>query len=311
MMTAVCLNPAIDRTASVAALTPGGLNRVIASRSDAGGKGVNVAVTLARLGEEAACLAFLPRENSRLLEEKLRSEGVAGAGVPLAGAIRTNLKVLDESRGEITEINESGAPVNRAQLDDMASLIERYAAKSDYLILSGSLPPGCPGSFYREIMERVAPLPCRVALDADAKGLREGLRARPYLVKPNRHELEELTGAPLNDLEAIGRAARALTEGGVGVAAVSLGSEGALVTDGASSLFAPRVAVTPRSTVGAGDAMLAGLAAGLRRGLPLCEAFRLSVACAAASVTSEGTGLICRETVEALLPQVRIDPISI
>ena len=121
MMTAVCLNPAIDRTASVAALTPGGLNRVIASRSDAGGKGVNVAVTLARLGEEAACLAFLPRENSRLLEEKLRSEGVAGAGVPLAGAIRTNLKVLDESRGEITEINESGAPVNRAQLDDMAS----------------------------------------------------------------------------------------------------------------------------------------------------------------------------------------------
>ena len=129
MITAVCLNPAIDRTVSVPALTPGGLNRVAASRSDAGGKGVNVAVTLARLGMDAACIAFLPRENGRLIEEKLAAEGVESASVPLEGAIRTNLKVFDESRREITEINESGAPVNDMALSDMAALIAGYAGR--------------------------------------------------------------------------------------------------------------------------------------------------------------------------------------
>ena len=308
MITAVCLNPAIDRTVSVPKLTPGGLNRVTASRSDAGGKGVNVAVTLARLGEEAACVAFLPRENGRLVEEKLKIEGVEAAGVALDGAIRTNLKVLDESKGEITEINESGAPVNEAQRTDMAALIERYAEKSDCLVLSGSLPPGCPASFYREIMERVSHLPCRVALDADAGRLREGLRACPFLIKPNRHELMELTGQPLDSLADMVKAARALIDGGVELAAVSLGGDGALMVSKDEALFAPRVDVTARSTVGAGDAMIAGLVAGLRRRLPLADTFRLGVACATASVMSEGTGLIDRDTVESLLPRVQISP---
>ena len=310
MITAVCLNPAIDRTVSVAALVPGGLNRVTASRSDAGGKGVNVAVTLARLGEEAACVAFLPRENGRLVEEKLRGEGVEGAGVVLDGAIRTNLKVLDESKREITEINESGAPVSEAQLEAMAALIERYAEKSDCLVLSGSLPPGCPASYYRDIMERIAPLPCRVVLDADAARLREGLKAKPFLIKPNRHELTELTGQPLDTLADIAKAARALVEDGVGLAAVSMGGEGALIVSREGALFAPRMEVTPRSTVGAGDAMIAGLVAGLHRGLPLKDTFRLGVACASASVMSEGTGLIDRATVDALLPRVQILPVT-
>ena len=306
MITCVCLNPAVDRTVSVPTLTPGGLNRVAASRSDAGGKGVNVAVTLARLGMDAACLSFLPRENGRLIEEKLASEGVAGASVPLEGAIRTNLKVFDESRREITEINESGAPVNEKALADMAALIAGYAERSDFLVLSGSLPPGCPPSFYRDVMAH-APRACRYVLDADANRLREGLKARPFLIKPNLHELRELTGEPLNGLSDIDRAARSLVGQGVGVVAVSMGGEGAFITDGRVSLRAPRVDVAVRSTVGAGDAMIAGLVSGLSRGLTLEETFRLGVACATASVMSEGTGLIENTAVQALLPLVKIE----
>ncbi|MBO4299670.1 MAG: 1-phosphofructokinase [Clostridia bacterium] len=306
MITCVCLNPAVDRTVSVPTLTPGGLNRVAASRSDAGGKGVNVAVTLARLGMDAACLSFLPRENGRLIEEKLASEGVAGASVTLEGAIRTNLKVFDESRREITEINESGAPVNEKALADMAALIAGYAERSDFLVLSGSLPPGCPPSFYRDVMES-APRACRCVLDADANRLREGLKARPFLIKPNLHELRELTGEPLNGLSDINRAARSLVGQGVGVVAVSMGGEGAFITDGRVSLRAPRVDVAVRSTVGAGDAMIAGLVSGLSRGLTLEQTFRLGVACATASVMSEGTGLIENTAVQALLPLVKIE----
>ena len=309
MITAACLNPAIDRTVSVPSLVPGGLNRVAASRSDAGGKGVNVAVTLARLGEDAACVAFLPRENGRLIEEKLIAEGVERAAVPLNGAIRTNLKVFDEAKREITEINESGAPVNEADVSRMAKLLAEYAAKSDFLVLSGSLPPGCPASFYREVIER-APATCRCVLDADANRLREGLKAKPFLIKPNIHELRELTGEVIDTVADIDRAARSLIAQGVGVVAVSMGGEGAFITNGETSLLAPRVDVAVRSTVGAGDAMIAGLTAGFSRGLPLNETFRLGVACATASVMSEGTGLIDRETCDALLNRVVIEAYS-
>ena len=306
MITTVCLNPAVDRTVSVAKFVRGGLNRVISSRTDAGGKGVNVAVTLSRLGEAASAAAFLPEGNAKLIEDKLASEGVALFAVRQAGAVRTNLKLLDESLREITEVNESGPSVTPSQLDDMRALIAQRARQSDMIVFSGSLPPGCPADFYRELIAIARESGCMTALDADANRLREGLKALPDLIKPNRHELEELTGHRAETLSEIDAAARSLTDGGIKIVAVSMGGDGAYITDGKRALYAGALAVTPSSTVGAGDAMLAGLAAGLRRASSLEDAFRLGMACGAASVTSEGTGLIDRKLVMALYPSVDI-----
>ena len=311
MITAVCLNPCIDRTVSVREFNYGGLNRVVASRSDAGGKGVNVAITAARLGLDTSCIDFLPYHNSAVLEEKLTNEGVHFEAVSLDGTLRTNLKILDESKNIITEVNESGAPVAQDELDQMTRLVLRLASVSDYLILSGSLPPACPADYYGRLIREVSALSCRCILDADGACLAEGLKARPYLVKPNLPELEGLTGRTLSSLRDVDLAARQLVDSGVGIVAVSMGSEGAFITDGTVSQRAPSVDVAVRSTVGAGDAMIAGLTAGLCRSRPLDEIFRMGMASATASIMSEGTQLVNKNVYLSLLDRVQIERVCL
>ena len=282
MITCVSLNPSIDRTLTVPRLVPGGLNRVASQTDAAAGKGVNVALAAAALGEDAACIGFMYREGARLFEQRLAGAGVAGDFMMCEGAVRVNVKVLDEERGEITELNSSGAPVSEAQLKAMAELALRHAGSSDFIILSGSLPPGCPVDYYRVLGEAAGEAGCRVILDADGDRLRRGLEAKPFLIKPNRSELEMLTGRKLETPDALLEAALGCVRAGVGVAAVSMGAEGALITDGTTALRTPGLKVEIRSTVAAGDSMIAGLAAGFRRGYTLEDAFRLGVAAATA-----------------------------
>lgn len=309
MITTVCLNPAIDRSISIAEFNYGGMNRVKSVRSDAGGKGVNVAVTASRLGLETECISFLHKNGGKEIENRLISSGVSSDGVWLDGTLRTNIKLLDQSRNIITEINESGAPVSEAALQKMTALIARHAQDSDFLVLAGSLPPGCPVDYYRTLIEAAENMKCRCILDADGDKLKEGLKARPYLIKPNQYELEMLVGRSLSSMQEIKAAALDLIDQGVSVVAVSMGADGAMITDGSETLYAPRLSVEVKSTVGAGDAMIAGFTAGCLAELPLSEIFVKGVACATASVMTEGTQLIDKPTYKSLLPQVEIKSI--
>ena len=307
MITCVSLNPSIDRTLAVPRLVPGGLNRVMSQTDVAAGKGVNVALAAAALGESAACIGFMYREGARLFEQRLAGAGAAGDFVMCEGAVRVNVKVLDGERGEITELNSSGAPVTEAQLRQMAELARRYAEKSDVMILSGSLPPGCPADYYRVLGEIARDAGCRVILDADGERLRLGLAAKPFLIKPNRHELELLAGRRLDAVDALLEAALDCVRGGVGVAAVSMGGDGALITDGRTALRTPGLKVEIRSTVAAGDSMIAGLAAGFGRGCALEDAFRLGVAAATARCATPPDELITADLCERFAQELKVE----
>ena len=309
MITTVCLNPAIDRSIGIAEFNYGGMNRVKSARSDAGGKGVNVAVTFARLGLETRCMSFLHKNGGKEIENRLITNGVSSAGVWLDGTLRTNIKLLDQSKNVITEINEGGAPVGEAELKKMTELIVHHAQDSDFLVLSGSLPPGCPIDYYRTLIEAAEGMNCRCVLDADGARLSEGLKASPYLIKPNQYELELLVGHPLSSLEAIRDAAHDLIRQGVSIVAVSMGADGALLTNGDETFYAPRLDVEVKSTVGAGDAMIAGLTAGCLAELPLDEIFIKGVACATASVMTEGTQLIEKAVYKSLLSKIELQAI--
>ena len=309
MITTVCLNPAIDRSIGIAEFNYGGMNRVKSARSDAGGKGVNVAVTFARLGLETRCISFLHKNGGKEIENRLITNGVSSAGVWLDGTLRTNIKLLDQSKNVITEINEGGAPVGEAELKKMTELIVHHAQDSDFLVLSGSLPPGCPIDYYRTLIEAAEGMNCRCVLDADGARLSEGLKASPYLIKPNQYELELLVGHPLSSLEAIRDAAHDLIRQGVSIVAVSMGADGALLTNGDETFYAPRLDVEVKSTVGAGDAMIAGLTAGCLAELPLDEIFIKGVACATASVMTEGTQLIEKAVYKSLLSKIELQAI--
>lgn len=307
MITTISLNPSIDRTVNVEKFVPGGLNRVVSAHSVAAGKGINVALTASALGVASECIGFMYREGSKLFEKRLMVGGVEYNFVWCDGSVRTNVKVFDQSTGTITEINESGARVSEDDLKRMTDLVALHAENTDYLVLAGSLPPGCPADYYRTLIQTVEGLGCRCVLDADGDRMRYGLEACPFMIKPNRYELELMTGEKLNTLKEIRDAAQKYLDMGVSVVTVSLGSEGALITDGDETLYAPKLALDVKSTVGAGDAMVAGLTCGFIGDNELEDAFRMGVACASARCATESYRVIDKTEYKRLLDQVKIE----
>lgn len=310
MITAVSLNPSIDRTLAVENFTTGGLNRVLSQTDVAAGKGVNVALAAAALGSDSECIGFMYREGGSLFEKRLHEGGVHSDFMWCEGAVRVNVKVFDRTRGEITELNSSGTPVTAEQLAEMSRLVQAHARKSDYLILSGSLPPACPVDYYRTLAEVAEGENCRVLLDADGDRLRAGIKAKPFLIKPNRYELELLTGKTLDSIDLLLEAAQDCICEGVGAVAVSMGGEGALITDGKSAFRTPGLKVEVKSTVAAGDSMIAGMAVGLSRGYPLEEAFRLGVAAATARCCTPPEEIISPETCLRILDKLKMEKLG-
>ena len=305
MITAVSMNPSIDRTIIVPKFAFGGMNRVVSSRDDAGGKAVNVAVAAVRLGERAACVGLNWRENGSMLEERLRDNGVETDFLWREGAVRVNIKLVDGESGLVTEINSSGAPVDEDAMRGAEELVARHA-RGGALVCTGSLPPGCPDDFYARVIRRAKEAGCRCCLDAEGKKLAAGIEAKPFLIKPNRFELEGLVGRPLPGLDDIAAAAREIVSAGVETVVVTMGAEGALAATGAETLFAPSLPIDAVNTVGAGDTMVAGLMTAFGAGADLAEALRMGVAAAAASCMTEGTQLLERSAYEALLSRVEI-----
>ena len=308
MITALCANPCVDNMVEIDRFAYGGMNRIRAARQDGSGKGVNVALVAAQLGMRSACVGFLARERGDLVLDRLRGQGCSAEFVRTPGAVRVNTKVLDRSSGVVTELNEAGVPVAADAVNALTQTVLCYGAQSDYFVLTGSLPPGCPVEYYRTLTERLkqsAP-GCRVVLDAEGEKLAEGLKALPFMTKPNRYEMELLCGRELPAIEDVDAEAVKLARTGIAVVAVSLGGEGAYVTDGEHAWYAPAMPVQVRSTVGAGDSMVAGMLLGLSKGLELAEAFRYGVAAATSSVTTEGTLLVDAALFEEYIPKIEI-----
>lgn len=304
MITTVSLNPSIDRTIELEHFQAGGLNRVLKQTDVAAGKGTNVAIVTAALGAESECIGFMYREGGKLFEKRLREACVASEFVYCEGAVRVNLKLLDKSRGEITEINQSGAPIDVSQLEIMTETTARHAARADYLVLTGSLPTGCPSDYYYTLAEIAERENCRVILDADGDRLAHGLKAKPFLIKPNRYELELLTGRKLSSLDAILCAADELISAGVQNVAVSMGGEGALICNADRAYYARGMKVDIKSTVAAGDSMIAGLAVGFADGKTLSEAFRMGVAAATVRCMTPPEQMIQMNAVESMAERV-------
>lgn len=281
MITTVSLNPCIDKRIEVETFVPGGLNRVVNTVSELAGKGVNVSMTVSALGEEPCLVGFMSHGESGLFEDLFRDKKIRWEFIQRYGSLRTNIKVMDRTKLEVTELNEAGEPVTDEQLAVMTNLISRFAQESDYLILTGSVPPGCAPEYYGRIAESLRDSTCRCVLDADGPLLKYGVMGHPFMVKPNLYELERWYGSRLMTQKDILNAACKMVHSGAEWVVVSLGAGGAIMTNGRESYFSPAIEVSVQSTVGAGDAMLGGLVVGLSQKRPLSEVFAMGMACAA------------------------------
>jgi len=284
MITVVCMSPSLDRTLVLEALAVGGTNRVQDMRTVAGGKGVNVAMTLKALGCPVRLVTYRHAQGAQPLFDALKNADIDAAAVDVPGALRVNLKLLDKASDTITEINASAEAVPQEAQQQMEDAIIASAKESDWLVLTGSMPAGCDAGLYARLIERTrkeAPA-CRTALDAEGEALRLGALAKPDLVKPNRHELELLTGRTLDGDKAVTAAAQALVGSGVGAALVSMDREGSMLVCGEAVFRARAVEVPVVTTVGAGDAMLSGYLSDWCAGSE--KALRTAVAAATARV---------------------------
>jgi 1-phosphofructokinase len=206
-----------------------------------------------------------------------------------------------------TELNEPGFQVLPEHLEAMKQKIREYAPRSGVMVFSGSLPPGAPPETFAELITIASALGAKCMLDTAGLALRHGLEAKPLLLKPNRAEVEELLQVPLRTRSELAEVARKLLEMGAEEAVISLGAEGAIAATSQDLLSARPPAVAPRSSVGAGDAMVAALAYGEVKHLPFRESFRLAMAASAAAVTMEGSKVADLALIQSLIPLVQME----
>jgi 1-phosphofructokinase len=305
----VTLNPAIDQTVRVDGFQTNTVNRGQAMQFDAGGKGVNVASFLADYGHATAVTGFLGQENADIFEQLFARKRIDDQFVRIPGRSRIGVKIVDEANQQTTDINMQGLLPTSEAMNKLLETIEGLAASYDWFALSGNLPPGVPATIYATIITQLKRHGKQVVLDTSGEALREGARAGPTIVKPNVDELQQLTGQSLSDEAAVEQAARQLL-GDIRLVVISMGERGALFVDAATTLIAIPPPVLVKSTVGAGDAMVAGLIAGQVQGLSLPDCARLATAFSLGTITRAGHNLPASETLQAYVQQVSIHTLT-
>ena len=287
MIVTVTLNPSLDRTLDVDTLHRGRMMRARDTHLDPGGKGVNVSRALAANGIASRAVLPCGGEEGEQLVRLLGVEGVELVAVPVAGRTRSNVTLV-EPDGTVTKINESGPRLSDAEFDAVATTVYDTGRDADWVVLCGRNPPGVSTEDFSRLCERLVTSGARVAVDTSGPELRAAAEAGVATVKPNRHELAEAVGSRLDSVAAVARAAETVRGWGARTVLASLGSAGAVLVDDTGVHIGHPPRVTARSSVGAGDAMLAGF---LSRGAAGSEALTEALAWGAAAAALPGSAM--------------------
>jgi 1-phosphofructokinase len=302
----VTLNPAIDQTVRVDSFRPNTVNRALAISFDASGKGVNVASFLADYGHDTAVTGYLGQENADIFEQFFASKGIDDCFVRIPGNTRINVKVVDEVNQQTTDINMPGQIPPQEAMNTLLQTIEQLANSCDWFVLSGSLPPHVPTTIYAAIITQLKRQKKRIILDTSGEALREGIQAGPTIVKPNIEELQHLVRHSLTSEAEIQQAAHQLLNEDIELVVVSMGRQGAMLVEQATTLIATPPTVTVKKTFGAGDAMVAGLVTAQIQGVSLADCGRLATAFSVGAIAHLSYNLPARDILWQYYHQVYI-----
>ncbi len=306
MIATVTLNPCMDKHIDVHGLVLYETNRWHRMSKYAGGKGIDVSRAVYEMGFDTIACGLLGGEEGREIETLLTEQGLKYHFTPISQPTRSCFIIYDTKTRRQTNLNAPGPRIAPPELKMFYEDLLRESAASSLIVMSGSVPPGVPSSVYFTLISHTRKLGKQTILDTTGKYLREGLKAKPCLVKPNIREAEELLGRKLETEAEIILAAKEIVRMGAGIAVISMGKKGLIACDGKQVIKASSAYVRVKSTVGAGDSTVAGFAISLRRGDSLEEACRLGVAMGTAAVMTPGTELCHREDVQYWLPRIKI-----
>ncbi|MEJ7818903.1 MAG: 1-phosphofructokinase family hexose kinase [Rubrobacteraceae bacterium] len=311
MILTVTLNAAVARTLVVPSLTLGQRHRAPESIALAGGKGINVARSLRALGVPVLAAGFAGGRNGDAIRDGLSEAAIPFDLVEIEGLSRTSTAIVDPMAGTQTEINEYGPEVTPAETREFSRRLEHLMEYATAVVFAGSLPPNVEESFLVGMVQRSRERGLFTVVDAPPATLRPALKAIPSLVSPNQHEAESVVGFDFLEQEDFLRGLGRLSELGAGAVSITLPEGHSYLDVGEGAIWALAPTVEAVSTIGSGDAYLAGLLAGLlHRRLSAADAARLAAGCAAANAETLGAGLFDPRRAEDLAEQVRVEVLS-
>jgi 6-phosphofructokinase 2 len=297
----ITMNPALDSSTSVQQVVAEDKLRCRAPSHEPGGGGINVSRAISHLGGESTTVFLAGGPNGELLTSLLQDEGIACSPIRVAANTRNNLVVNERTSDRQYRFAMPGGTVERAEWEGVLSELEDLSPTPDFVVASGSLPPGVPDDFYRRVVKLGSRLGCRVVVDTSGTPLERAAAKGLYLVKPNLREFRQMTGRELHDDVEIERSVRNAVKRGIAeVVLLSLGAGGAILgtAEGVVRFRTPTVEI--RSKIGAGDSMTAGAVLSLSRGADVQDAAMYAVAAGAAAVMTPGTELCRKEDTDRL-----------
>ena len=307
MILTVCLSPCIDVNIEVDSLAVGKSHKVISKRIFFTGKALNVAIGLAHLKSDVFATGFMYEGNGHQFEQELHREGVPYKFVWNEGRVRENYKFVD-MKSMLTEINDISPEVNEKNREELISLVKQLSSKSEAVVVSGSLAMGMTADYYARILS-VVPDNVMKVVDTEGDRLKESLNCGVDLIKPNLEELERTLKKKIKSKEELISSCYELLDKGAKRVLLSLGKQGAVITDGSKNYYCKSVNVAMNSTVGAGDGMVAAATSALVKGGDLKEILRCGVAAGTAAVTSPHSISFSKVKYEEILSSLTVKEI--
>ena len=307
MILTVCMSPCTDVTIELDALNVGKTNVVKSKTLTLGGKALNVAIGAARLGASVYTTGLMYNENGYMFENALDKEGVPFTFVWNKGRVRENYKFID-NRSMLTEVNDVGETVCKEKAEEVVAMVRALSARSAVTVLSGGLPKGLEAEYYGRLASAVDGRSLKI-VDAVGQRMFSALNVGVDLVKPNLDELEHTLGRRIADKEDMLDACHELLDRGAKRVLLSLGKQGAVITDGVENYYCKSLNVAVNSTVGAGDGMVAAAAIQLEQGAPLQDILRAGVAAGTATVMTVGDVSFTKEKYKEVFANLQVHEI--
>ncbi|HCT9100275.1 TPA: 1-phosphofructokinase [Proteus mirabilis] len=306
----ITLNPAYDLVGLSTPIKLGEVNRVTTAGFHAAGKGINVAKVLKSLGIDVTVGGFLGKENQDGFQKEFSEAGIANRFQMVEGRTRINVK-LTEPSGKVTDFNFSGFEITKQDWTRFVNDTLSWAGQFDMICVSGSVPPSIDLNDFTAWMKRLRSECMCLIFDSSREAFVAGLKALPWLVKPNHHELEIWAGKPLPELSDVVQAAHELRQQGIAHVVISLGEQGAMWVNASGAWMAKPPKCDVVSTVGAGDSMVGGLIYGLMMRQTSEHTLRLATAISALAVSQTNVGITDREQLARMMTEVELTPLKI
>jgi 1-phosphofructokinase family hexose kinase len=296
----ISLNSSIDYSFYLKEIVDEDVNRIEKIRIDPGGKGMNIARMLSKLGEKAIAITFLSKKNGKFYKNLIAREKIKIIPIYINENLRNIYNFISEKR--ILRFNEKGPLISEKEIRKFWNILSSLKfKKGDFIVMSGSIPPGIKNNFYAEIIKTVRKFDVFPVVDADGKVLKESIKEKPFLIKPNLEELERCVETKIKNFRTLKNICISLINSGISIIIVTLGKNGAILFTKDKLLYSKPPEVNFKSSIGCGDAFLSGFLYELKRGKSYEECLKFAVACGTGKVEEEGTKMPSISRVKKIL----------